>query len=177
MSKRVTFYLGPAVNLSNRRLTITRMARAGDDSLPLNPQVNNLLAGTAENVTQTLPDDTIWEAKLVDTRSSGEESDPDYLRFNTGSLQFPGKKSGDRLAILSMEDMSSSSSLSSSSLSSSSSSSISTSSISTSSSSISTSSSSISTSSSSISSQSTSSSSSSQSSSSSSSLSSSSSST
>lgn len=140
--KRVTFYLGPAVNLSNRRLTITRMERAGDDDLPLSSQVDDVIGGSTENVTHTLPDNTIWQAKLVDTRSSGEESTPDYLNFNTGSLQFPGPKSGDRLAILSMEDMSSSSSASSSSSSSSSASSISTSSISTSSSSQSTSSSS-----------------------------------
>lgn len=118
--KNVTFYLGPAVGLSQRQLTITRFHRAGDDSAPA--AAHNADAGsTAESATVALPDGTVFQAKLVDTKTSGEVSDPDILNFQTGDLQFPGPKSGDRLAILSMEDLSSSSSSSSQSSSSSSS--------------------------------------------------------
>ena len=153
MGKNVTFGLGQAVGLASRLLTITRMYRAGDDSAPA-AEVTATLAGSAESSVQTLPDNTIWQATLVDTKSTGEESDPDILNFHTGELQFPGPKTGDRLCILSMEDLSSSSSSSSSSVSTSS---ISTSSNSSSNSSSSNSSSSISTSSHSSSSISTSS--------------------
>jgi len=153
MGKNVTFGLGQAVGLASRLLTITRMYRAGDDSAPA-AEVTATLAGSDESSTQTLPDNTIWQATLVDTKSTGEESDPDILNFHTGELQFPGPKTGDRLCILSMEDLSSSSSSSSSSVSTSS---ISTSSNSSSNSSSSNSSSSISTSSHSSSSISTSS--------------------
>lgn len=159
MSKRITFHLGFAVGLSGRLLTITRMARAGD-VVPITPEIVDHIGGSTESVTLTLSDNTIYQATLVDTKTTGEVSRKAVLGFHTGSLQFPGPKSDDRLQILSMEDMSSSSSSSASSISTSSSSvsSQSTSSISTSSSSISTSSNS---SSSSASSQSSSSSSSS----------------
>ena len=116
MGKNVTFGLGQAVGLASRLLTITRMYRAGDDSAPA-AEVTATLAGSDESSTQTLPDNTIWQATLVDTKSTGEESDPDILNFHTGELQFPGPKTGDRLCILSMEDLSSSSSSSSSSVS------------------------------------------------------------
>jgi len=114
MSKKVTFYLGPASGLSKRQLTITRMPKAGDDDTP-SATVNATLGATTTITTQTLPDNQIWQAKLVDTKTSGEVSDPDILNFHTGSLQFPGPRSPDRLSILSMEDMSSSSSCSSTS--------------------------------------------------------------
>ena len=165
MSKNVTFGLGPAVGLASRTLTITRHTRAGDDSAP-SAQHSADAGSTATYVTVTLPDNTLWRAELTDVISGAGAggadlaSRVDRLSFHTGSLQFPGPHSGDRLCILSMEDLSSSSQSSSSSTSSSSSSessssassisSISTSSSSTSS--ISTSSSSISTSSSSSSS-------------------------
>ena len=116
MSKNVTFALGQAVGLASRLLTVTRMYRAGDDSAPA-AEVAATLAGTVESSVQTLPDNTIWQATLVDTKSSGEVSRADVLNFHTGSLQFPGPKTGDRLGILSMEDLSSSSQSSSSSIS------------------------------------------------------------
>lgn len=122
MPKNVTFYLGPAVNLSARQLTITRMMKAGDDSAPA-ATYNSDVGSTTTNVTVALADNQLWQAKLVDTRTTGETSDPDVLNFHTGALQFPGPKTGDRLQILSMEDESSSSSSSSSSSNSSSSSS------------------------------------------------------
>ena len=120
MSRRVTFGLGPAVNLSNRLLTITRMHRAGDDSAPA-AEVVDVLAGTATSSTQTLSENTIFQAILVDTSStSGLDSDPAILNFHTGELFFPGPVGRDRLSIMQIEDMSSSSSssVSSSSLSS-----------------------------------------------------------
>jgi len=122
--KNVTFGLGPAPsNLATRTLTITRMHRAGDDSAPA--AQHSADAGVVENVTVALPSNTIWQAKLVDVLNSGETSTTDVLNFHTGELQFPGPSSGDRLSVLSMEDLSSSSSQSSSSQSSSSQSSVS----------------------------------------------------
>lgn len=122
--KNVTFYLGPnPSNLSTRTLTITRMHRAGDDSAPA--AQHSADAGVVDNVTVALPSNTIWQATLVDVLDSGEISGTDVLSFQTTDLQFPGPSSGDRLAILSMEDLSSSSSQSSSSESSSSQSSVS----------------------------------------------------
>lgn len=123
--KNVTFYLGPTGSLSARQLTITRMYRAGDDSAP--SAQHNADAGAVEEVTVALPDNTIWVAKLVDTRTSGETSDPQLLYFHTGSLQFPGPQpnhgNASLFRVTSMEDLSSSSSSSSQSSSSSSSSS------------------------------------------------------
>ena len=125
MTKNVTFYLGSTAGLSARQLTITRMYRAGDDSAP--SAQHNADAGAVDNVTVVLPDNTIWQAKLVDTRSSGEASEPQLIHFNTGELQFPGKSNqggnSSLFAVLAMEDLSSSSSSSSQSSSSSSSSS------------------------------------------------------
>lgn len=141
MAKKVTFGLGVAPSqLATRTLTITRMPDADNDAY--NPVYGPTDQGVVDNATVELADNQIFQAKLVDALDTGEESAPDILNFQTGTLQFPGPKSGDRLSILFMEDMSSSSSSSLSSSSVSSASSISTSSISTSSSSISTSSSS-----------------------------------
>jgi len=125
MAKNVTFYLGPAVGLSARQLTITRMLRSGDDSAP-SAEVDATLAGSAESSTQELPDNDIYQAKLVDTKTTGEVSAPSLFTFTTGELQFPGpgvQPSEGLFRILSMEDLSSSSSSSSQSSSSSSSSS------------------------------------------------------
>lgn len=135
MSVLVTVHLGPAVSLDTRRVKVTRHAKAGDDTMP-SAYVNELLAGDVESVSIVLPVNQIWRLELTDTRLSGEISETEVLYFNTGSLQFPGPRQH-RIAILSIEEMSSSSPSSNSS-----------SSISTSSSSVSTSSSSISTSSS-----------------------------
>lgn len=124
MGKKVTFGLGPAASLTKRQLTITRMPGAGDDSIPLDATHDDDAGSTAETVEVDLADNTMWQAKLVDTRTSGEVSDPDILNFHTGSLQFPGPRGNEgRLSILGMEDLSSSSSSSSESSSSSSSSS------------------------------------------------------
>ena len=110
MGKNVTFSLGPAVGLASRQLTITRHNRAGDDTLPLTATHDADAGSTATYVTVALADNTLWQAVLVDTNATGVESEPDILNFHTGSLQFPGPRSGDRLAVYSMEDLSSSSS-------------------------------------------------------------------
>lgn len=133
MTKRVTFYLGPANSLNARRLTITRHMRAGDDSAP-SAEYDTVSGGSTEFVSVVLPNNVVWQAKLLDTRSSGEQSEPQLINFQTGDLQFPGPRCSDERSsfrILSMEDISSSSSsssVSSSSVSSSSSSSVSSSS-------------------------------------------------
>src|SRR5262245_35914852 len=124
--KLVTFHLGPTTGLTSRHLVIRRHMLAGDDTNPAAEY--DQTPGAVDNATATLPDNVMWQAVLVDTKTTGEVSTPDVLSFNTGSLQFPGPRTGDRLAILAMEDESSSSSVSSSSVSSSSRSSISTSS-------------------------------------------------
>lgn len=123
MSKSVLFYLGPTTGLASRQLTIVREMRAGDDTAPSAAYDSDV--GAVETASVTLADNTIWHAKLVDTRTSGEEATPQTLIFNTLELQFPGKaklNSNSFLRVLAMEDNSSSSSTSSSSTSSSSSS-------------------------------------------------------
>lgn len=119
--RTVTFYLGPTTGLTSRQLTITRRMRAGDDSAPA--AQHDADAGAVETVSVDLPNNTLWQAKLVDTRTSGEEADPQILNFHTGELQFPGPAATNTdslFRILSMEDLSSSQSSSSSSVSSSS---------------------------------------------------------
>lgn len=119
--KRVTFYLGPAVSLTSRRLTITRARVAGDDNAP-SALISSTLSGNAESSSQLLPNGFMWEAKLVDTRDTGEVGEPMLLRFTTNELTFPGKACSDERSlfrILHMEDISSSSSSSSQSSSSS----------------------------------------------------------
>lgn len=113
MSKSITFSLGPATGLAARQLTITRMHRAGDDSTPA--AAYDADVGAVDNVTVELADNVAYQAKLVDTSSTGETSRTDVLNFVTGDLMFPGPRSGDRLAILLVEDLSSSSSSPSSS--------------------------------------------------------------
>jgi len=163
--KVVNFYLGPAFGLASRTLTVTRMYRAGDDTPPVASYGPTDVGAATEAVGVELPSNTIYEATLVDVvaGAGGETSVTDVLPFHTGALQFPGPRSGDRLQILSMEDISSSSSSMTSSSSSQSSSSSSSSSSVTSSSSASSSSKSSSSQSSSSSSSSSSKSSSSQS--------------
>ncbi len=129
MTKNINFSLGPAIGLTSRRLIITRMMRAGDDSAPA-AEIDTTLGGGTETTTQVLPDNTMWQAQLIDTLTGGGVSRTDTLNFHTGTLQFPGPRSDDRLCICSMEDLSSSSSVSSSSVSSSSSSSVSSSTVS-----------------------------------------------
>ena len=120
--RKVNFYLGPMLSVAARQLTITRFHRAGDDSAP--SAQHNADAGAVETVAVDLPHDTIWQAKLVDTLSGGEVSDPQILNFHTGELQFPGPVAENGFfRVMSMEDLSSSSSQSSSSSSSQSSSS------------------------------------------------------
>lgn len=116
MSKIVTFGLGPApAALASRTLTIRRMPDADNDNYDA---VHNADAGaTALVATVTLADNIMYQAKLIDALDSGEQSAPDILNFHTGSLQFPGPKTGDRLSIIAMEDESSSSSSSLSSIS------------------------------------------------------------
>ena len=115
MPKNVTFHLGPTTGLASRQLTITRHYRAGDDAAPA-AEVN-LAAGVVEGATVELPDNTLWQAVLVDTRTSGETSQNQTINFHTGTLQFPGPRtshglgmSASQFSILSMEDLSSSSS-------------------------------------------------------------------
>ena len=119
MSKNVNFYLGPAVGLSKRVLTITRIPGAGDDDpLPLAAQYGPTdQGGSATTASISLPDNKMWQATLVDTLTgdpTGKDSDADVLNFCTAGKMFPGPRSGDRLNIVSMEDNSSSSSSSSS---------------------------------------------------------------
>ena len=111
MSKIVTFQLGPTTGLSARQLTIRRIPGAGD-TVPITAE-HDADAGAVSTVNVTLPDNRMWQAVLIDTKTTGETSDRDVLNFHTGSLQFPGPKTGDRLAIQSMEDLSSSSNSSS----------------------------------------------------------------
>lgn len=128
MSKNVIFNLGPSTGLATRQLTITRMHLAGDDTAPA--ASHNADAGAVTDVTVVLADNTIWQAILVDTLTAGEVKPNQVLNFNTGSLLHLGPKAsqpdGSDFYVLSMEDLSSSSS--SSSVSSSSSSSVSSSS-------------------------------------------------
>lgn len=125
--KNVTFDLGPApAVLNSRTITIRRVPIAGDDTIPVTAEVNGVDVGVTQFTTQALPSNQMWEMTLVDTLDGGEVSAQDVLHFHTGTLQFPGPRSGDRLSIIGMEDLSSSSS--SSSVSSSSSSSVSSSS-------------------------------------------------
>lgn len=120
MGKNVTFYLGPAIGLSSRQLTITRKG----DRDGLYTAEHDADAGAVENVTVALTDNLMYEAKIVDTKSTGEVSETRALGFHTGSLQFPGPAGeGDTFYVYAMEDLSSSSSSSSSETSSSSSSS------------------------------------------------------
>jgi hypothetical protein len=124
MSKNVTLYLGPAIGLASRTVTITRMRRAGDDSAPA--ASHNADAGsTATYVTVLLADNTIFQAKLADVKSTGEVLPIQTLQFNTGRLMHLGPRAsqpdGSEFRVYAMEDESSSSSVSSSSSSSSSS--------------------------------------------------------
>ena len=124
--KNVSFDLGKAVGLVSRQLTITRFRRASDAAGAVIAAYYDTDVGAVEEITVPLPDNTLWQAVLVDTRTSGEVSEGDVYNFNTGYLQFPGPlraSRGERLLILSMEDLSSSSSSSSPSSNSSSSSS------------------------------------------------------
>lgn len=126
MGKKVTFYLGPAVGLSQRNFKITRFPNAADGVTMPSATSNQNLSGSAESVSVSLADNTLWQAILTDTKSTGEVSQGIVLNFNTGSLQFPGPASDPSvslLRVLAMEDLSSSSSQSSSSSSSQSSSS------------------------------------------------------
>ena len=126
MSKNVTFYLGPAPDvIGTRQLTITRMAKAGD-VVPL-AATHDADAGTGnEFVTVSLASNQLWEAKLVDTLTTGEVSRTQVIHFHTGDMVFPGPRASDGyLSIYAVEDQSSQSSLSSSSISSSSASSVS----------------------------------------------------
>jgi hypothetical protein len=113
MGKRVTFYLGPVGAATVRTLTVTRMRGAGDDSA-ITPD-HNADAGAVNNVSVNLDDNRMYQAQLVDELATGETSDADILNFHTGSLQFPGPKSGDRLQVVAMEEQSTSSSSHSSS--------------------------------------------------------------
>lgn len=123
MSVQVNFYLGPAYGLSGRSLIITRMDRAGD-VLPISAYDTQSIGGTTETATALLPRNTIWQAVLQDTKTTGEVGRKQVLNFHTGELQFPGPACDPReslFRVLSMEDNSSSSSSSSASSSSSSS--------------------------------------------------------
>ena len=121
--KNVTFLFSHPVGLAQRRFEVWRMPNASDGTTLPGLSVGNTLGGAVQSHTTDLPDNQIWQARLVDTRVSGEVSLPATLEFNTGSLQFPGPVSADDpevIRILSMEDISSQSSSSLSSLSSSS---------------------------------------------------------
>ena len=61
MSVLVTIYLGPGL-YSSRQVTITRMPRAGDDTMP-SATVDETLAGDVESVTAVLPANQIWQLK------------------------------------------------------------------------------------------------------------------
>lgn len=126
MGKSIVFDLGPAVDLSQRNLTIYDVGQH-----PRVELVNSNLGGSAATATIELDDDLSLEAILTDTRDGATSAHPP-LKFTTGGNAetdnlFPGDyPTGGPLRILSAEDTSSSSS--SSSLSSSSSSSLSSSS-------------------------------------------------
>ena len=142
--KNVIFDLGyvpSEAGLASRTLTITRMKKAGDDGT-IAASYSTALGGTVNSVTVALKDNQIWQAVLVDTKTTGEVAKRQVLSFQTADLQFPGPRTEGTLRIYAMEDLSSSSdsSINSSSSSVSSSSVSSVSSVSSSSSSISTSS-------------------------------------
>lgn len=123
MSKVVTFGLGTPNGLTSRTLTVRRMMRAGDDSLPAAEHSADAGAAT-EFVDVTLPDNTIWQAQLADVKTSGESLPVQVIQFHTGELQHLGPKAsqpdGSGFHVYAMQDISSSSSVSSSSASSSS---------------------------------------------------------
>lgn len=121
--KNVIFYLGPTIGLTTRQLTITQMPDANDDSYSASHDAD---AGATESVTVALADGKMFQAKLIDTKTTGEASKPQIIQFNTGTLQFPGPAADPTeslFRVYAMEDLSSSSSSSSQSSSSSSSSS------------------------------------------------------
>ena len=98
---KVTFYLGPGgTHLAFRKLRVTRMMRAGDDSRPYRAFSNNNITNTDTTIQVDLPMNQIYEAELTDINVDGTRSDVDALRFHTGTLQFPGPRSPDRLSIL-----------------------------------------------------------------------------
>ena len=90
--KSVLFYLGPTTGFAARQLTITRRMRAGDDSEPA--AEHDADAGANETVSVDLPDNQLWQAVLVDTRTSGEESEKQILNFHTGSCSSQAQPHG-----------------------------------------------------------------------------------
>ncbi len=125
MPKNVTFNLGPTAGLNTRTLTVRRMQRAGDDVAPAADH-GPTDAGAVTTVTVELPDNTIFQATLADVMTQGATARPlQKIQFHTGDLLHLGPEasqpSSSRFAVLDMEDLSSSSSVSSSSVSSSSS--------------------------------------------------------
>jgi hypothetical protein len=110
--KNVTFYLGPALApLATRTLVITRMPDAANDAYAA---AHNADAGVVDTVTVALASNLIFQAVLTDVLDGGETLNADVLNFHTGDLANPGPRSGDRLQVAFMEDLSSSSSSSSS---------------------------------------------------------------
>jgi len=88
MSKNVTFYLGPAIGLASRLLTVTRMVQAGDDSTPSATITATL--GSVTNSTQILPDNIMYQATLVDTKTTGEVAETDVLTSKLELCSFLG---------------------------------------------------------------------------------------
>ena len=110
--RNVTFFLGYApagAGLTSRRLIVKRMMDAKDRGVQPAASYDQTLGGTTEFVTTQLKENFLWQATLVDTKSSGEVATTQVLNFHTGSLQFPGPRSERTLQVYSMEDLSSSS--------------------------------------------------------------------
>jgi hypothetical protein len=113
MSKIVNIYLGPAIGLSGRQLTITRMPRSGDVVEDMEAAYDEALGASIESAEVELDDDEIFQAVLVDTAAySGITSKPKQLIFNTGADLMPGPGVDD-FRVVAIETSSSSSSSSS----------------------------------------------------------------
>lgn len=114
----VSLHLGPAVNLASRTLTVVDMS-----AVPPSEIDEQVLAGSAESADVSVPDNRPLRATLVDVSDAGHTLAPAVLHFqsNWPELQRRVVSGAGQLAIVSLDEESSSSSQSSSSLSSSSS--------------------------------------------------------
>ena len=117
MGREVHFYLGPGgTHLERREFEIYPIPAAGETKTPDAVHSNLSITNTDTIHSVELDDRRMYVAVLQDVFDDGgviRRSERDKLPFHTGELQFPGPRTGDRLRIIGMEDMSSSSSSSS----------------------------------------------------------------
>ena len=106
-NKSVLFYLGPAVGLVTRQLTVVARNRITSVQTALaviDPTYDADEGSTATYTTVTLPVNKLWQATLVDTDSGGNVSRKDVVSFSTAINMYPGPKSDGRLQVMSIEN-------------------------------------------------------------------------